>query len=134
MSDRLVRRALWTTAVFNLGGALAFAFPDSLGRLAGFPGGPVHVLYTATLAMLVALFGGTYAWLASRPVIDRPLVAFSAIGKTGFFVVALGCWIAGDLPGRAVASAAGDLVFAAIFAWWLLADAPAVRVASRATS
>jgi hypothetical protein len=133
MSDRLIRRALWTTAGFNMLGALSFAFPDSLGRLAGFPPGPVPVLYSATLAMLVALFGATYAWLASRPVIDRPLVAFSAIGKTGFFVVALGCWLAGQASGLGVLSAGGDLVFAALFTWWLVADAPAVPVASRAT-
>ena len=91
------------------------------------------VLYSATLAVLVALFGATYAWLASQAVIDRPLVAFSAIGKTSFFVVALGCWLAGEVSGLGVLSASGDLVFAAIFARWLMADAPIVSVASRAT-
>jgi hypothetical protein len=133
-NDRLIRRALWTSAVFNQVGALSFAFPDSVGRLAGFPSGPVPVLYSATLAVLVALFGATYAWLASQPVIDRPLVAFSAIGKTSFFVVALGCWLAGEVSGLGVLSASGDLVFAAIFARWLMTDAPIVSVASRATS
>lgn len=133
--DRLIRGALRTSAVFNLAGALAFAFPDTLGRRAGLPAGPVPVLYSATLAMLVALFGATYAWLASQPVIDRPLVAFAAIGKASFFAVAVGCWLGGQIAGLGVVSAAGDLVFAAIFARWLLAGAPVVSsVASRVTS
>jgi hypothetical protein len=131
--DRVIRRALGTSAVFNLGGALGFAFPDSVGRLAGFPPGPVPVLYSATLAMLIALLGATYAWLATQPVVDRPLVAFAAIGKASFFVVVLVCWLAGQASGLGVLSAAGDLVFAAIFTWWLMADAPVVSVASRAT-
>jgi hypothetical protein len=133
-SDRGIRRALWASAVFNMGGALGFAFPDTIGRLAGFPPGPVPVLYSATLAMLVALLGGTYAWLASQPIIDRPLVGFAAIGKAAFFVVVLGCWLAGEVSALGVFSAGGDLVFAAIFARWLMADVPVGSVASRATS
>ncbi len=122
----IIRRALWASVFFNLGGALAFAFPASLGRLAGLPGPAPH-LYTAFIAVMVTLFAGTYAWLASQPVIDRPLVAFSALGKTGFFVVVLGCWLLGEAPGRGVIAASGDLAFAAIFAWWLLASRDLVR-------
>jgi len=117
--DRVMRRALSASAFFNLGGALLFAFPASLGQLAGFPA-PVPHLYSVFLAFVVALFGGTYAWLARQPRIDRPLVAFSALGKTGFFVAVLACWLLGEVPGRAVLGASGDLAFAAIFAWWLL--------------
>jgi len=119
--DPFMRRALWASVVFNFGGMLLFAFPASLGRLAGLPG-PVSHMYTAPLALFIALFGGSYAWLASQPVIDRPLVAFAAIGKTGFFVVSFVCWLLGEAPGRGVVAATGDLVFAAIFAWWLLGE------------
>ena len=52
--DRVVRRALWASVPFNLGGALIFAFPDSFGRLANLPG-PVPPLYRASLALLIAL-------------------------------------------------------------------------------
>jgi hypothetical protein len=117
--DRLMRRALWTSVPYNLGGALVFAFPESLGRLAGLPG-PVPLVYAATLAFLVALFAGAYAWLARQPVIDRPLVAVLAIGKAGFFAVVLVCWLLGEAPAAGVAAATGDLVFAGVFAWWLL--------------
>jgi hypothetical protein len=120
--DELMRRALWTTAFLNAGGALLFAFPDSVGRLAGLPG-PVPRLYSWFIAFLVLLFGATYAWLARQPRIDRALVAFSALGKSGFFAVVLVCWLLGDVPTLTLVAASGDLAFAALFAWWLLAPA-----------
>lgn len=130
--DHIVRRALRVSAVFNFGGALLFAFPSSLGQLAGLPA-PVPAVYCASLAFLVALFGATYSWLARQPHIDRPLVAFAAIGKAGFFVVIFICWIFGAAPARGVLAAIGDLGFAAVFAWWLLGEAPApASVASQA--
>ena len=55
-------------------------------------------VYTAFIAVMVTLFAGTYAWLARRPEIDRPLVAFSALGKTGFFAVIFGCWLLARCP------------------------------------
>jgi len=125
-----MRRALRTSFVFNLFGALGFAFPGSFGQLVGFPA-PVPHVYSATLAVLVTLFGCTYGWLASQPRIDRPMVAFCALGKAGFFAVVLACWLLGELPGIALGAGAGDLVFAAIFFWWLLGDAAAPAVAAR---
>jgi hypothetical protein len=119
--DLVIRRALRASAVFNFGGALLFAFPESLGSHAGFPV-PVSHFYTTFVAFLVALFGATYAWLARQPHIDRPLVAFSALGKTGFFVVVVSYWLLGDVPGRGVLGAIGDLGFAALFTWWLVQE------------
>src|SRR5437762_533027 len=75
-----MRSALWASVVYNLGGTLLFVFPSSFGRLAGLPV-PVPRVYTALLALFVALFGGAYAWLARQPRIDRPLVAMAALGK-----------------------------------------------------
>jgi hypothetical protein len=124
--DRVVRRALRASVVFNLGGALLFLFPESIGQLAGLPT-PVPRVYSAALAMLVALFGVTYAWLARQPHIDRPLVTFFTFGKAGFFAVVFVCWLFGEAPAPALLAAVGDLAFAAIFAWWLVttAEAPA---------
>ncbi len=121
MPHSIIRPALKTTAVFNLIGALAFLFPDSIGRLAGFPAG-APLLYRAALAFLVALFGATYYWLSIQPQLDRPLMAFSAIGKAGFFAIVVLCWLGGAAPFLAVFTASGDLAFAALFFWWLAAD------------
>src|SRR6185295_2121610 len=122
--DDFMRRVLWTSAAFNVGGALLFAFPESVGQLAGLPT-PVPRVYTASLVLFILLFAGAYAWLASQARIDRPMVAFAAIGKSGFFAVMLLCWLFGEATGRGVLGAFGDLAFATIFAWWLLGEAPA---------
>jgi hypothetical protein len=114
-----MRAALVASAVFNLIGALFFAFPSSLGRLAGLPI-PVPRPYTTLLAVFVMLFGVAYAWLARQPIIDRPLVAFSALGKASVFAAIFLFWILGDLPGRSALAAVGDLVFAMIFVSWLI--------------
>ena len=115
-----MRRALWTTTAFNIGGALLFAFPGSpLGALAGLPSG-VPAAYRALTALFVLLFAGAYAWLATQPTFDRPLVAFLAIGKASAFTVILCLWLASALAARSVIVASGDLAFAAIFSWWLL--------------
>lgn len=127
--DKVIRRALWATAVFNVGGALLFAFPASVGQLAGLPG-PVPHVYSAFLAFMVALFAATYAWLARQPRIDRPLVAFAALGKAGFFAVVFVCWLLDEVPVRAAVAASGDLAFAAIFVWWLRAEAAAPAAAT----
>lgn len=128
-----MRRALWTSVVFNLAGALGFAFPETFGRLAGLPS-PVPHVYSATLAFLVALFGLTYGWLARQPRIDRPLVVFCTIGKAGFFTIVLACWLLGDLPASALRAAVGDLALAGIFAWWLVGEVEAPAVVARAAS
>jgi hypothetical protein len=119
--DTFIRRVLWATAVFNLGGALLFAFPGSRpGQLVGLPA-PVPAAYSVLLAFFVLLFGGAYAWLALQPTIDRPLVGFAAIGKTGAFCIALALWLIGEAPARSVLAVSGDLVFAGLFFWWLAA-------------
>ena len=118
--DRVIRYALWTSVAFNLFGALLFSFPASpLGRFAGLPV-PVPAIYNTMLAFFVALFAGMYFWLALQPKIDRPMVAFSAIGKACSFVLMVMLCLLGEIPSRSVLFASGDLIFACIFAWWLL--------------
>ena len=133
--DAFLRGALWVSVVYNVGAALLFAFPSSpLGQFAGLPT-PVPPIYGALLAFFVVLFGGAYAWLARQPTFDRPLVALAALGKAGVFAIIVTFWLLGEAPGRGVLAAAGDLVLAGIFAWWLLGaqhGTPADRLPSAA--
>jgi hypothetical protein len=112
------RRVLWASAVFNLGGALAFGFPATVGQLMGLPA-EVSTLYRALMALFVLLFGGSYAWLALQAQIVRPMVAFAAIGKASVFVLITLFWLCGEMPLRGVLAASGDLAFAALFFHWL---------------
>lgn len=116
---RFIRRLLWIAAVFNLGGALMFAFPAGpIGQLAGLPA-DVPLIYRALLTLFVLLFGGTYAWLAAQAQINRPLLALGAIGKFSAFLCVLALWLAGESRLVSVAVISGDLVFAGLFARWL---------------
>jgi hypothetical protein len=116
--DAVLRKALWTTAVFNVVAATMVAFPDSLGGAVGLPV-PVPRLYTTLLWSFVLLFGGVYAWLARSPKIDRPLVVLGTLGKLSVFAIVAGFWFAGSVPGTLLLLASGDLAFAMIFLWWL---------------
>jgi len=118
--DGILRGALWASVPLNLGAGCLVAFPSSsFGQLVGLPSA-VSPIYTTLLSFFILLFGGSYAWLARQPVIDRPLVALAAIGKAGVFVAIVGLWSAGEAPARGVLAGASDLALAAIFAWWLL--------------
>jgi hypothetical protein len=121
--DDVLRVSLWASVGYNALGAWALAAPGSwAGRTAGVPT-EAPFLFRAELAFVVALFGALYLWLAARPRLDEaivPLVAFAAFGKVGFYAIYVGTWLRGDMPGSAVVSASGDLLFACVFAWWVL--------------
>jgi Na+/melibiose symporter-like transporter len=118
--DAFLRKVLWATVVYNIAGAAAFAFPSSVGQLAGLPV-PVAPIYSVLLAIFVLLFGGAYVWLALQPTIDRPLVGFAAVGKASVFAAAIALWATGEASVWFIPGATGDLIFAAIFVWWLRA-------------
>jgi hypothetical protein len=121
INDTMMRRVLAAAALFNLGGAVAFAVPSSMGgRLMGLPA-DVPTVYRALVAFFVLLFGAMYAWLARQERIDRAMVAMGALGKAGAFAIVAGIWMAGQMPGRSVIAISGDLVFAMIFGRWLIA-------------
>ena len=122
--NRLLRVACVVSVAYNLAGAATLASPGRLGSPWGMPV-PVPSFYTTHLALIVLLFAAVYAWLASAPRPDRALVAVATWGKLQFFAVYVGYWIAGQLPGRAVVSASGDLVLGLVFAWWLWVTRPA---------
>lgn len=119
--EDVLRRALWASVPFNLGGALFFLFPASFaGQLMGLPE-TAPLLYRTAVALFVVLYAGTYAWNAMRPVIDRPLVWFAVIGKSSFFLLVTLLWLVGEVPFRTVFATSGDLALAAIF-WWGLQE------------
>ena len=117
--DTILRRAFGVSVFYNLGGAFLFAWPSSpIGQMLGLPQS-VPWLYCGVTALFIALFAGAYAWLATSPIIDRPLVVVAMLGKASFFVLILALWLLSEISGRMVLVASGDVVFAGIFAWWL---------------
>lgn len=119
ISDSIIRKTFVFSIIFNITGALLFLFPSKLGVLFGLPT-PVPFVYSGFCALVILLFGGTYIWLARSEKINEPVVLLSAIGKAGFFVVALMSCIKGETSFQFLPSAAGDLVMAGIFIGWLM--------------
>lgn len=116
----VIRRALWATAFWNLGGAIGFLFPPA-GRMAGFPL-PVSPFYSWFVACVILIFGGAYAWMARQQHIPRPLLVVAGLGKAAFFLTSLVSWLLGEIPLLTFISTGGDLIFALIFAWWLASE------------
>ncbi|MEM7358946.1 MAG: hypothetical protein AAF431_07610 [Pseudomonadota bacterium] len=118
-SQSLIRTTLWLSLPFNLFAAFLLAFPSSVfGQLVGLPS-QVEPLYAGLSALLVALFGFAYAWLALQPKIIQPLLFLGAAGKFSVFVLVAALWFSGSISGRVVFLATGDLVFALLWFWWL---------------
>lgn len=117
IDSRMIRRALAVTAMFNFAAALAFGFPASVGQLVALPNAPA--VYTALTAAFIALFGGSYAWLALQPVISRPLLMLGAIGKTAAFSIFFSLWLFGQVSLLLMIGGIGDLAFALLFFAWL---------------
>jgi hypothetical protein len=115
-----MRNALFATAAMNLLAGLGFLPPAAGVRaLAGLPPGE-HPVYLTTVALFVMTFGVGYFWVAAANRPERLFITLGAIGKLGFFLIVLGCWLMGSLPGMAAVMASADLVFAVIFIAWLL--------------
>ena len=114
-----MRRTLLVTAVANVGVAAMFLpAAHSVRALAGFPEAPPFYLDLAGLFIL--LFGLGYLWMGIINRGDRLFIAISAVGKLSFFALTVHLWSVGDLPVRVPALAVGDLVFATLFAAWLV--------------
>jgi len=114
-----MRNALLATAVMNLSAGLAFLPPaQPLRTLAGMPDG--EPVYLATVALFVMLFGAGYAYCGLTRRDERLFLTISAIGKISFVTIVVSYWAAGRLPFQAVMTASGDLLFGAMFVWWLL--------------
>ena len=129
VSTKILRYSLWASFPFNLVAAVILVLPGSgVGQFAGLPT-DVPVLYTATLAFLVCLFGFAYAWLAMQPEIDRPLLTVSAIGQAGVFLIALVLWLLDLGSGRMTFVASADLAFAVLWISWLASTNPRAAVA-----
>jgi len=110
--------ALRATRVPPIAALLALELPRSRRRGVVVAGLAVLLGGAGLVMVLIALFGGVYAWLACQPRVDRALVVVGGLGKLGFFGLTVAYWIAGDLPTRMTVNATPDLVLATVFLWW----------------
>ena len=110
----LLRAGLALSVPLNAAGALLFSPPGAALRpMAGYPDAPAFYLWM--LAAWVLAFGAAYAHAAWTGRSDRTLLALGAVGKAVFVLLAVTASARGDLPWTTAASAAPDLVLAALF-------------------
>lgn len=114
-----MRRTLLATAAANIGVAAVFLpAAQSVRAVAGFPEAPRF--YLGLVGLFILLFGLGYLWMGAINRGDRLFIAISAVGKLSFFALTVHLWSVGDLPVRVPVLAVGDLVFATLFAAWLV--------------
>jgi len=117
-STATIRKSIWATVPFNLLGATAFAFPQSFpGRLLQVPDAPA--VHAFLLGFIILTFGLMYLWIALQPEINRPLLAFGAVGKVGVFLIGLALFIVGRAPFMMAFGLLGDLAFGSLWLVWL---------------
>lgn len=116
---RWMRVTMLTTAVMNVMGGITFIpAARALRELGGLPATALP-LYLATIGVFILIFGLAYLRSAFTGKADRLFVAVAAAGKLAFFGLLVWYWAAGLLPGTAVTSGMGDLVFGSLFLVWL---------------
>lgn len=109
-----LRLLFLASAVFTLTGVAIFGLPRATpGALAGLPA-DVPAVYRGLAAIFMLLFGGLYAWIATRPSVQTGLVAFAAIAKLVAFVGFVLMWLTAAVPLRTLGAVSGDLVLAVL--------------------
>jgi hypothetical protein len=108
-------------AAFNL--AVGFAImtdPASLGTQP-FTGTAQEALFIKSCGWLIAVFGLGYLMVAIAPLANRGIALLGVIGKAAMPVFAYPLYSSGVIPFESYALTLGDLVFVALFAWFLVA-------------
>jgi hypothetical protein len=114
-------------AIFNFAAGLPLLIaPDAMGATLGLPM-PDDLLIHRLAGLLIACFGGLYAYVAQDLERYRPLMWLGVVGKAGVFVLFTQAWFAGTVPLPAYVVAFGDLAFGVGFLVFLLT--PAKRAA-----
>ncbi len=112
--------SLWISFPLNLGAAYMFAFPSSWpGQMLELPP-TVDPIYAGLCALMVALFGFVYAWLALQPNVNQPLLVVGALGKACVFILCAALWLAGAASNLLVGAASIDLMLGLFWLFWLL--------------
>jgi hypothetical protein len=115
-----MRIALFATAAMNIIGALAFIPAAGVLRAPGGLPDADHPLYISTVGIFVFALGLGYLGMAIRGSADPLFIAIGALGKLAFFALLVGLWTSGSLPIQAPMAGGGDLLFGALFVFWLV--------------
>ncbi len=120
----MLTHARWlmgSAALFNGSVVLAFLFLDTqLAPLLGLDPASGSNLAMRDLALvLIATFGGAYAYAALDPVRGRPYIVLGAIGKALVVLAMYAHWALGHIGWQLPALVLGDAVYSLLFIHFL---------------
>lgn len=114
-------RSFFTAAAtFNVAAGLPLLMvPGAMGATLGLPV-PDDLLIHRLAGLLIACFGGVYAFVAHDPARYRPMMWLGVVGKIGVVLLFTQAWLVGTVPLQAYVVALGDLAFGIGFLVFLL--------------
>lgn len=114
--------ALIVTGALNMFGAVLFLpASESMRAANGFPAGS-HSFYLSIISSWIFLFGLCYLWLGIKGRNERLFLVIGAAGKAAFVMLAFLFAALGDIPLMTALSSLPDLLFAAIFTYYLISS------------
>ncbi len=106
-------------ALFNFAVGLPLVVAPA-AMLAIVSSDPAGDLLPARMAgVLIATFGIGYAMVARQPEGRRDIVRLGVIGKSAIVAMVAVLWLAGEIAPVSAALSCGDLLFAALFLFYL---------------
>ena len=115
-----MNKMFFSGALFNWSAALLFILAAhwTLSLFAVTPL-PTERVYLDFFAVLVAMFGVGYFWIALDPATNRPIIKLGAIAKLMFVIAGVISVLLGNISWQILVPLAGDLVYAILFLRYL---------------
>lgn len=114
------RVIFWIAAFFNFAAGLPpFLAPESDSAGFGYAQDPQTLIVVRLMGLLIAMFGVGYVIVALNPLKNHGIVLMGAIGKLGVVILVVEAYTRGLVPQTAALMTMGDLVFVALFTWFL---------------
>lgn len=120
MSLTVWRAIFWIAAAFNFAAGLPpLLTPESDAAGFGYAQDPQTHIVVRLMGLLIAMFGVGYVLVALNPAKNHGIVLMGAIGKLGVVILVAEAYSRGLVPQTAALMTMGDLVFVALFGWFL---------------
>jgi hypothetical protein len=105
----------YSAALFNFGAVLILSM---LAHPLGLEP-PQHSMFGQIALVAIFAFGVGYWMVGAAPRAHRGIAALGAFSKLAVVAVVMGHWLAGSATPQMAALVSGDIVYAALFFWFL---------------
>lgn len=124
MSPRRVRILFRTAALFNWSAVVLFLPAFGVAERLGLHTAPTGTPFEHIGIAAIGLFGVGYWMVAASPEQNRGIAQLGLAGKVLVIALILGHYMAHDVNLRLTLVVCGDVVYSALFAWYLTTGNP----------